>query len=212
MTAHPGTRTTTSTTAKAAVALVGASLTGIAAGALTAYLQGVLSADWNTIANSGAVWTVAAFAAALAFGRTRFVAALAATLVLVGEVAGYYAYVADVRHLPMLHTAELLWTLAALWIGPLAGLAAWAVRWGRPDQRTVALAALAGVVAGEGLYLIRVAAVPRSGWVEVGLAVIGAAVTLLALPAAVRARLTALSAGVLVTAAVYLAYSQPLIA
>lgn len=208
MTAQPTYRPTPAATA----ALLGAAITGVGAGALTAYLQGVLSENWNTIANSGAVWTVVAFAAALVFGRSRFSAGLSGTLVLVGEVAGYYAYVADVRHLPVLHAAELLWTLAALWVGPLAGLAAWAVRWGRPDQRSIALAAMAGVVAGEGCYLIRVAAVPRSGWVEVVIAVAGAAVTLVALPAAVRARVTALGVGLFVTAAVYLAYSQPLIA
>jgi hypothetical protein len=187
-------------------ALTAAAFAGLAAGALTAYLQGVVSEDWNTVANSGAVWTVVAFAVALALGRTQSTALAAGLLALVGEDAGYYLYVANVRHLPVLHSAELLWTIAALWIGPLTGLAAFRARWGAAEQRMTALAAVAGVVAGEGCYLIRLAGVPKAGWVEV---VLGASLAIWAITSGsvpLRARSAALTVGAITASAVYLAY------
>jgi hypothetical protein len=199
-------------TTRSAVALGAAAVTGIAAGGLTAYLQGVLSEDWNTIANSGAIWTVVAFAAAALLGRSYATAALAGTLVLVGEVAGYYSYVSDVAHIPALHSAELLWTLAAVWIGPLAGLGAYLARWGRADHRVIALAAVCGVIAGEGVYLVRLAGVPRAGWVEVLIGLAGAGAAVVAVPASLRARVSAVGVGLAIAASVYVAYSQPLLA
>lgn len=194
------------------VALVGAAGVGIAAGGFTAYLQGVLSASWNTVANSGAVWTLAAVLAAAALGRHRGTAAVAGLLVLVGEVVGYYAYVTDVLHLPVLRAEEVLWTVAALWIGPLAGLAGFAVRWGSARDRLLALLALCGVIGGEGAYLRVVAGVPVAGVVELVAAAGGAAAALLAVPAASRWRVLAAVTGAVVAALVYGAYSQPLLA
>lgn len=192
-------------------ALVAAAAAGVGAGVLTAQLQGVLSADWNTIANSGAVWTVVTFALTALLARTQTVAMAAGMLALVGEVIGYYGWAAAVRHVPVTHAEELLWTMAALWIGPLVGLAAFHVRWGSARQRIVAAAAMAGVVAGEGLYLIRIAGVPRSGWVEVALA---AAITgwLVAVnPTETRLRVAAVGAGGFTAAAVYVAYRLPML-
>jgi hypothetical protein len=197
---------------RSVTALFTAAVAGIAAGGLTAYLQGVLDEDWNTIANSGAVWTVVAFLAAVALGRTPLTAALSGTLVLVGEVAGYYSYVSDVRHIAALRSAELLWTLAALWIGPLAGYAAFRARWGVASQRATALLGIAGVIAGEGAYLIRVAGVPGSGWVELAIGGAIAAWVLGRTPLAARARLAALGAGALTALAVYIVYRLPLLA
>lgn len=195
-----------------APALLGAASVGIAAGGLTAYLQGVLSADWNTVANSGAVWTLVAALAAGVLGRQRATAVGAGMLVLLGEVVGYYAYVTDVRHLPVLQAEEALWTVAALWIGPLAGLAAFAVRWGSAHHRVLAVLAFCGVVGGEGAYLWRLADVAAAGIVELIAAGVGAAAALIAVPAAVRSRVLAALAGSGVGLGVYLAYAQPLIA
>lgn len=193
-------------------ALVGAAGIGVAAGALTAYLQGQLSADWNTVANSGAVWTLVAALAAGLLARQRMAAATSGLLVLVGEVLGYYAYVTHVEHLGVLHGEEALWTVAAAWIGPVAGAAAFAVRWGSSRERVVALLAFCGVLGGEGGYLAHLAGVPRAGMVELGLAGVGAVAALVAVPAALRWRLAAALTGAAVAGAVYLAYAQPLIA
>jgi hypothetical protein len=69
-----------------------------------------------------------------------------------------------------------------------------------------ALAAIAGVMLGEGAYLVRIAGVVKAGWVEI---VIGCAVAVSALawgrvPA--RARAGALTVAALVACAVYAAY------
>lgn len=190
----------------APIGIPAAALGGLLAGALTCLLQGVLPGDWNTVVNSGAVWTVVAFGAAALLANTERTAMIAGLLVLVGEVAGYYLYLADVRHLPGLHSAEILWTVAALWIGPLTGFAAYRARWGDTGQRMIALASIAGVIAGEGMYLVRIAGVPGSGWVEVvaGVAIGGAALTLR--PVANRVRVGALLSGAAVAVAVYAAY------
>jgi hypothetical protein len=183
-----------------------AACVGLGAGALTAYLQGVLPVDWNTVANSGAVWTAVTYAGTLALARTRGAAALAGLLLMTGEVAGYYLYLADVRHLAAGHAAELLWTLAALWIGPLTGVAAFHARFGDPAQRMAARVALAGVLAGEGLYLVRDAGVPTSGRVEIALAVVLTAATIGTREARMRARFVALAVGAAVASAVFIAY------
>jgi Family of unknown function (DUF6518) len=195
-----------------AAALVTAAVAGVVAGGVTAYLQGVLSENWNTVANSGAMWTVVAFAAALVLGRSQVSAVCTGTLVLVGEVVGYYSYDANLQHIPVLRSEVMLWTFAALWIGPLAGLGAFFTRWGRADRRVTALLAVCGVVAGEGVYLLHIAGVPRSGWVEIVLGLTGATAALIAVPAPPRAKLAALAAALFVAVSVYLAYRQPMIA
>ena len=190
----------------AVVALPAAAIAGLLAGGLTCVLQKFLPGDWNIVVNSGAVWTVVAYVVAALVARTQSGAALAGLLVLVGEVAGYYIYLADVRHLAGLHSAEILWTVAALWIGPLTGFAAYRARWGDAAQRMTSLTAIAGVIAGEGAYLVRIADVVRAGWVEIVVALLITATALATVRAPARARFAALAAGVWVSGAVYVAY------
>lgn len=183
-----------------------AAFAGLVAGGLTCALQQFVPADWNTVVNSGAAWTVVAFAVAACVAYTPRTGMIAGLLVLVGEVAGYYLYLADVRHLPGLHSAEILWAAAALWVGPLTGFAAFHARWGDAAGRMIALAAIAGVLAGEGIYLVRIAGMVESGWVEIGLGVATAGTALATGRAPLRVRVRAVSAGLLITAAVYIAY------
>ena len=189
--------------------VVASAVVGLGAGGLTCYLHGVLPGDWNTVANSGAAWTVVAFVVAFTVARTPAAACLAGLLALVGEVAGYYGYLDAVLQLPATPSEEVLWTLAALWIGPLTGWAAHRARWGTAAERATAVTALAGMLAGEGAYLLRVAAVPGGGRVELALAVAvaGAALSTRRLP--LRARGLALGVGALVAVAVYVAYRLP---
>ncbi|MDT4922266.1 MAG: hypothetical protein QOI15_3168 [Pseudonocardiales bacterium] len=197
------------TTLRAPSAPIGipvAAIAGLLAGALTCLLQGVVPADWNTAVNSGAVWTVVAFGAAALLAQTQSAAVIAGLLVLVGEVAGYYLYLADVRHLPGLRSEELLWTVAALWIGPLTGLAAYRARWGDTAARMTALAAIAGVVAGEGVYLVRIAGMIKSGWLEIGVGAAVAAAAMALRPAPAHIRAGAVLSGIVVAVAVYAAY------
>jgi hypothetical protein len=45
--------------------LLGAAAGGLAVGGLTLWLQGILPGAWNHLANSGAVWVLAAFGAGI---------------------------------------------------------------------------------------------------------------------------------------------------
>jgi Family of unknown function (DUF6518) len=188
-----------------------ATLVGAAAGALTTYLQGVLPADWSTLANSGALWCLVAVAVAAGLAQRRGEAIAAGLLALLAEVVGYYVFLADVRHIAAASSEVILWTMAALWIGPLTGLAGFAARWGTAEQRTLALAAVAGVLAGEGAYLVRLAGLPRSGWVELVLAAVLTVAALAATPVHSRHRLLALTIGAVVAGAVYVAYGSRLL-
>src|SRR3954452_18185860 len=95
-TRHRHRMTAIRTNSWSAPALLAAAAAGGTAGGLTAYAQGILSTGWNTVANSGAVWTLGAPVVAGLLGRQRATAVSAGMLVLVGEVVGYYAYVTDV--------------------------------------------------------------------------------------------------------------------
>lgn len=163
---------------------------GLAGGLATMWWQGILPGDWNTPANSGAVWVLVAFSVAAAIAAPTRTAAVAGGLVLVGEVVGYYAIAAPLRDIPTVHSEQELWTVAALWIGPLAGLGGHFARVGTAWQRAVAVLAACGMVGGEGWYLIS-AGVP-AGQVELAAAGAGALLTL----AVLRLRPLA-SAGVL---------------
>ncbi len=194
-------------TATWSVAALAAALgAGLAAGAGTVELQRVDPVALSTVANSGAVWSLVALVVAATVARARATAVVAGLLALTGEVAGYYLWVSQVRHIPVLPSEELLWTVAALWIGPLLGLAAFAVRWGPNEHRTVALSAVAGVVAGEGWYLIRIAGLPGSGWVELGVAAAVGAGAQVGSARTAQTRFSAIGAGVLTAVIVYSAY------
>jgi hypothetical protein len=186
----------------------GAALAGLAAGGLTAYLQGVVPAGWSTVANSGAVWTVVAFAVAAIAGRARGTAIATGLLALLGEVAGYYLYLAQVLHIPATESEQVLWTMAALWIGPLTGLGAFLARWGSAGERMSALLVLAGVLAGEGAYVVRLAGPPAPGWAELASAVLLAALAGTSARVAATRRAGALALGAVTAGAVYLAYSS----
>jgi hypothetical protein len=192
-------------------ALGAAAVLGTAAGALTTYLQGVLPAGWSTLANSGAVWCLVAVAVAAALARGRGEAIAAGLLALLAEVVGYYVFLVDVRHIPAASSEVILWTMAALWIGPLTGLAGFFARWGPVELRMLALGAVAGMLAGEGGYLVRLAGLPRPGWVELVLAAFLAAAALGSGRDHNRGRIRAVAIGTVVAGAVYMAYGSRLV-
>lgn len=140
---------------------------GLVVGVATSYLQGVLPGSWNQLANSGSVWTVLAFAVAVRVARDRSESVGAGLFALLGSVAGYYALAAPLRDIATTWGERLLWTAAALLLGPVAGLAAdlW-TRGSRLSRLTGGLA-MCGVVAGEGLHAIaRVSGTDSAGWIE----------------------------------------------
>jgi hypothetical protein len=182
---------------------------GLTVGVGTSYLQGVLPGAWNTVANSGAVWAAVGFAvAAYRPGRRAWAAAAAGTFVLLGEVTGYYLIAAPVRDIATSRAELLLWTAAALVLGPLAGVGGWLWRRGTARARVGAGAGVCGTFAGEGAHLVRLAGAPAAGWGELA----AAAVALCALLLSNRRQLwpTALVVAALSGVLCYLAYGQPL--
>jgi hypothetical protein len=195
------------------VLLLGAAVGGVVCGVATSYLQGVLPGSWNALANSGAVWTVVAFALAALTVGTRWTAIGAGLLALLGEVAGYYALASPARGIATTLSERVLWTMAALVIGPLAGAAAYYWRRGTATERTVSAIGLCGVVAGEGIHaLLRVSSDRGAGWAELVLAGGFAVVAMLGSSAPPRGRVLAVVVGIAAAAAVYLAYGDTLLA
>lgn len=153
-----------------AIAVLG----GVAVGALTLAGQRVLPGTSNQLANSGAVWSVAAFAAGRFLPvRTRGAAVIGA-LTLIGAVVGYYATTTlflhdDVNTATM--RAPLIWLAIAVVAGPAFGVAGNLVRTNsRIWLRAVAADLVGAVFIGEAVYQ---AAVNHDGTVAVMLAVIG---------------------------------------
>ncbi|MER6694990.1 DUF6518 family protein [Streptomyces minutiscleroticus] len=137
--------------------IVPAAVGGLLFGVLTNLAQGWLPGAWNQIANSGAVWSVAAFAAgALPYRRASVLrAAIGGLAAEVGLVVGYYGY-AEYGY-GRAGMGDLYWPLVWLGMacvaGPLFGAAGHWWRHGRNRARRVTgPAALAGVFGMEGLH------------------------------------------------------------
>ncbi|MGW1543058.1 DUF6518 family protein [Streptomyces sp. NPDC002309] len=129
--------------------------TGLALGVLTCLAQGWLPGSWNRIANSGAVWSAAAFAVTAVFARriSDMAAAVTGLLTELGLVVGYYGYAELGRDGMGDLYWPLVWVGAAFVAGPLFGVAG---RWSRAGsdsaRRVNGTAALAAVCGGEAIY------------------------------------------------------------
>ncbi|MGW6456391.1 DUF6518 family protein [Streptomyces sp. NPDC055078] len=137
-------------------ATVAALAGGLLLGVLTNLAQGWLPGEWNQIPNSGAVWSVVAFAAGGLLARrvSLPVAAVAGLFAESGLVIGYYVYaefglgrdgMGDLF-------APLVWLGMAFVAGPLFGVAGSWWRGTIPRQRVIGLASLAGVFGMEAIH------------------------------------------------------------
>lgn len=162
------------TTWSPAIAVLG----GIAVGALTLGGQRVLPGAYNQLANSGAVWSVAAFAAARFLPVRKRRAAVVGAFALVGAVVGYYASTTLVLHDDVdaaTMRAPLAWLAAAVIAGPLLGIVGMLARVDdRAWIRAVALVLPGAVFVGEAVYQ---ATVNHDGAVAGLLVVIGVLLT-----------------------------------
>jgi hypothetical protein len=153
-----------------------AALGGLLIGGLTLALQGVLPGAWNHLANSGAVWCTAAFAAgALVPARRPAVerpaverpavegrkwsvtAGVAGLAVLFGAVIGYYGSTTLFRHDDVSAAAlrgPELWLVIACLAGPVFGVAGRAYRRGDERGRLIGMATLGAIFIAEALYLL----------------------------------------------------------
>ena len=163
---------------------------GLLVGVATFFGQGVMPGQWNTLVNSGAIWLMAPFFVG-ARVRSRRLAAVLGTAVLLATVAGYYV-AAGLAGAPMSMWMTAFWLGVALVAGPLFGVAG---RWWHDERRAfrvTGVALLGGVLVAEGLYLMLVLQYFWSGGVMLAAGLIAAALmaqrddllfTLLALPA-----------------------------
>ncbi|MFJ9641065.1 DUF6518 family protein [Streptomyces sp. NPDC101178] len=135
---------------RAAVAAGG----GLLLGVLTNLAQGWLPDTWQQLANSGAVWSAAAFVVgAVLYRHERLVqAVLGGAVAEAGLVAGYYGCAEFGRDGAGSLFFPLVWLGLALVAGPLFGAAGWWWRRGRyVRRRVVSLGAFAGLWGMEGL-------------------------------------------------------------
>ncbi|MER5888883.1 DUF6518 family protein [Streptomyces sp. NPDC001941] len=181
-------------------------LAGLLLGVLTNLAQGLLPGNWNQIANSGAIWSVAAFAAGAVLARRVSVplAAVAGLCAEVGLVAGYYGYAEFGRDGMGSLAAPLVWLAMALVAGPLFGAAgAWWRRGTTVVRRVTGLAAMAGVFGMEGAHYALVLHYAPQAW--------GCFLALLLVPLAARShreRALTLAASVPLAAVAYLVVDQ----
>lgn len=149
-------------------------LAGLAIGALTLLLQGLLPNSILQIANSGAFWSIVAFVLGWRAPSVR-VAAIAGFIALVGEVTGYYtaAYFADLMDISAGTMAIVgYWLFVALLAGPLFGWAGYQSRHGAGLREQIARAALGAAFVGEGLHLLMILPTPNTGLLWIAIAVV----------------------------------------
>lgn len=160
-----------------------------------------LPTEVRSLTNSSGSWSLIAFLLALLARRPQTAAACGA-LALIGLLAGYVLG-AEVRGFPSSGSLLAFWGLAAVTAGPLLGLAAHWVGHGRRTLAAVGVAAISGVLVGEGAYALSSVAdttYPPYWWGEIviGLVILaGVAVRRLrtARPVALATLLTLVVAG-----------------
>lgn len=123
---------------------------GLGLGAVTAWAQGWLPDELGSLANSAGPWAVVAFLLALLAGRPG-VAVLVGAGTLAALLAGY-VLAAAVRGDASSDALILFWGLAAVTVGPVLGLAAYAARRGPPLWAALGVATMSVVLIGEGAY------------------------------------------------------------
>lgn len=185
--------------APAGLFILAAFAAGLIIGLATLPLQGLLPGASNFLANSGAVWTIAAwvFGMVAASPRRAIGAGIAA---LAGEVLGYYT-LAWTMQLMDINTGTLavvgVWLLMALLAGTLFGLAGHAAGHRGGISGTLGRAALGGLFIGEGLnYLITLGYVP-TGLIWLAIAAAITAITAWKSPRPARVWLAAALLGAL---------------
>ncbi|MGZ3146194.1 DUF6518 family protein [Lentzea chajnantorensis] len=141
---------------------------GLLLGVLTNLGQGVLPGGFNSLANSGAIWVVAAFIAGALSRRP----ILAGTLTQVGAVVGYYGYAELFRDGMGDLYAPSVWLALALVAGPLFGTAGGWWRHGRSWRHWTGAGVLGAVFGMEGLWHLFVLGYRDTGITACALAVV----------------------------------------
>ena len=139
---------------------------GLATGGLTLLGQAALDAEWNRLANSGAIWLAVAFAVGSRMASDRE-AVVSGTATLLFALVGY-ELAARVAGASIGFAGLVIWSGTALVGGPVYGLAGRRWRVGTGRGRVLAIALLGAVFVAEGAYtLLAIPDLARAGWVEV---------------------------------------------
>ena len=139
---------------------------GLATGGLTLLGQAALDAEWNRLANSGAIWLAVAFAVGSRMASDRE-AIVAGTATLLFALVGYQL-AAWVSGASISVAGLVIWSGTALVGGPVYGYAGRRWRVGAGRGRVLALSLLGAVFVAEGAYtLLVIPDLARVGWVEV---------------------------------------------
>ncbi len=141
-------------------------------GVVTLLGQRLLTGQWNTLANSGAIWLIPVFFMGSRMSSRALAAVVGVTTLLV-TVAAYYGSAAITGASISVRNVAL-WAAVALIAGPLYGVAG---RWWRDDRRAFrvsGVALLGGVLLAEGLYIVLVLRYYWSGSTMIVAAVIAA--------------------------------------
>jgi hypothetical protein len=147
-----------------AFALTAWTIIGLTLGVSTNILQGVLPDRWQHLANSGAVWVVAAFVAGAWYRKPPVKPPVLGVATQVGAVVGYYGYAQLLRGGAGSLNAPFVWFLFAVFAGWLFASAG--ARWraeGRAS-RVLAGALLGAAFLMEGLWILWRLDAAALGW------------------------------------------------
>ncbi|NEA33387.1 DUF6518 family protein [Streptomyces sp. SID13031] len=159
-------------------AVVVALVVGLGLGFLTQHLQAHLPGNWNTLANSGAVWVIFAFMVTAGLRLPAGWSALLGFLTLMSALTGYYVSARFIDDVTSSASTMAVWLVAAIVGGPVFGVAGswweaggavgstgswWST--GGESQRSetrlwhvsrpvVAVALVSAVLLAEGIYLL----------------------------------------------------------
>lgn len=128
-------------------------IVGIIIGIFTVLGQGILPGNWNSLANSGAVWLIPAFFIG-AIGSTKIKSAIFSIISLWGMVTGYYAYAILINKIPESTNYIILWSVIAIIGGLIFGLGGFF--WSNANKIThiFGSAIIGGVFITEGMNMI----------------------------------------------------------
>ena len=151
---------------------------GLAIGIATSVGQASLPDGLAPLSNSSGSWCLCAFALAL-FERDPRRAALVGFASLVTMLAGY-ALATELRDYPVGTSMVVRWGVAAVIAGPALGVGAAWLRGPNPRLAAAAVAPIAGILLGEGLYGLTVVAATTSVGYWVGEVAVGLILVVLA--------------------------------
>jgi hypothetical protein len=126
---------------------------GTIVGIATVLGQGVLSEQWNWIANSGTIWLIPVFFVS-ALASTKVQAAAVGVITLLCTVLGYYGYAMIVQNVAHSMFYLSVWFVAAVIGGIIFGMAGFLWRHDRAWMHKFGSALIGGVFITEGLFIL----------------------------------------------------------